>query len=311
MAYFVQYMFQGVALGCIYALVALGFTLIYKASTVVNFAQGELLLTGAYIALVAVYRYHVNLLLSILIAIAATAAIGVLFERLVLRRMLGRPVFSIIMITLGLDALLLTAITVHSAETFPPQIANLATGLPAATPFDLNSTLDVAGAHFSYPDLLTIGVTAVGLVVFYLFFRYTKYGLGMRATAVDQEAALAMGINVRTVYALAWGLAAAVAAIGGVLLAMKQRTVTIDLGTIALAAFPAIILGGIDSVLGAVVGGMIIGVTQLMAAAYIDGRPDLGFLGPDFHEIAPYFVMIIILLIRPYGLFGTRKVERV
>jgi branched-chain amino acid transport system permease protein len=310
MSFFVQYLFAGVALGCVYTLVALGFTLIYKASTVINFAQGELLLTGAYVALVGVYQFHLNFIVAALVSIVFTATIGVLFERFVIRRMLGRPAFAIIMITLGLDTLLLTGFTIHSSATFPSELAGL---FPAATPFGIKDGIDFAGVHFGAPDLLTIGVTAVCLVAFYLFFQYTKYGLGMRANAIDQEAALAMGINVSLVSALSWGLAAAVAAIGGILLGIKSSTVDVTTGQIALLAFPAIILGGIDSILGAVVGGMIIGVTQLLAAAYIDSWSTThgNVLGSDFHEIAPYIVMIIILLIRPYGLFGSRKVERV
>jgi branched-chain amino acid transport system permease protein len=144
-------------------------------------------------------------------------------------------------------------------------------------------------------------------MIFY-FFQYTRYGLAMRATALDQEAALAVGINIRTVYALAWGIAAAVATIGGVFLAFGSFAMDTTLGGAALLAFPAIILGGIDSITGAVVGGIIIGLVQDLTAGY---ESQITFLGAGIHQITPYLVMILVLLIRPYGLFGTRKVERI
>jgi len=322
MADLAQHLFLGLALGCTYALVALGFTIIFKASGVINFAQGELLLVGAYIAAAAYWEYGLNqywwgFLAALLIALVGTVAIGVLFERFILRRMIGRPVFSILMITIGLDILLRTLVTVRIGARYV---------VTAASPFDLSKPqdaatspaiwsiyggLNVGGVHFGTPQLVTIGVTALCCLGLYLFFRYAKYGLAMRATALDQEAALAMGVNVRAVYALAWGIAAAIATLGGVLLPLDNGAGSFDvsLGTIALGAFPAIILGGVDSVPGAVVGGIAIGITQQLFNRY-----DSFFaptLGPGVYSVAPYVLMILVLLVRPYGLFGTRKVERV
>ncbi len=302
MADLAQHLFFGLALGCTYALVALGFTIIYKASGVINFAQGELLLVGAYIVSASVFEYHLNFFLGLLIALAGTIAIGVLFERFVLRRMIGRPVFSILMITIGLDILLRTLITVRIGARYV---------VPAPSPFDIYGGVNVGGVHFGTPQLVTIGLTALICLALFLFFRYTRYGLAMRATALDQEAALATGLNVRMVYALAWGIAAAVATLGGVLLPLENGAGSFDvsLGTIALAAFPAIILGGLDSAVGAVIGGILIGITQQFFNRY-----DSFFaptLGTGVYAVAPYVLMILVLLIRPYGLFGTRKVERV
>jgi branched-chain amino acid transport system permease protein len=302
MADLAQHLFFGLALGCTYALVALGFTIVYKSSGVINFAQGELLLVGAYIVSASVFEYHLNFFLALLIALLGTIAIGVLFERFVLRRMIGRPVFSILMITIGLDILLRTLVTVRIGARYV---------VPAPAPFDIYGGVNVGGVHFGTPQLVTIGLTALCCLGLFLFFRYTKYGLAMRATALDQEAALATGLNVRLVYALAWGIAAALATLGGVLLPLENGAGSFDitLGAIALAAFPAIILGGLDSIPGAVVGGILIGITQQFFNRYDDFFAPT--LGPGVYAVAPYVLMILVLLIRPYGLFGTRKVERV
>lgn len=299
MAYFFQLVFAGIALGCIYALIGLGFTIIFRASEVINFAQGEFLLVGAYIVSAGVFDWHLGFWLSLLLGIVVTVVIGVLFERFALRRMIGRPVFSIIMITIGLDILLYHGVVIKWGGTIRPP----------ATPFSLTGGVNAGGVHFGSSDIGTIAVTVLVCVLLYVFFRYTKYGLAMRATALDQEAALAMGINIRMVYALAWAIAGAIATIGGVFLAIKAGNFDPTLGQTALLAFPAIILGGLDSVSGAVIGGIIIGLTQDLTAGYESHFVNI--VGASFHDIAPYILMIIILLIRPYGLFGTRKVERI
>jgi branched-chain amino acid transport system permease protein len=297
-AYFIQIAFAGVALGCIYALIGMGFSIIYKASEVINFAQGEILLVGAYVVSSLVFDWHLNFILAVPLGVVVTVIIGLLFERLVLRRMIGRPVFAILMITIGLDTILRTAVIVKAGSN----------PLSAPAPYTITDGFNIGGVHFGANDLLTIAVTVVLCALLYYFFQYTRYGLAMRATALDQEAALAVGINIRTVYALAWGIAAAVATIGGVFLAIGTFSIDITLGGAALLAFPAIILGGIDSVAGAVVGGVIIGLVQDLTAGYESHLAS--FLGAGIHEITPYLVMILVLLIRPYGLFGTRKVER-
>jgi len=301
-AYFIQLVFAGIVLGCIYALVALGFTIIFKASAVFNFAQGEFLLIGAFVAYVADSLWHLSFFLAVLVALLVTVLIALVFERLVVRRMIGRPIFSIVMITIGLNVLLQTGVVIAGGS---------ASSYASATPFSITSGFNVGGVHgvhFGASDLWTIGITIVCCAALYVFFRFTRYGLAMRATALDQEAAAATGINIHTVYALAWGIAAAIAVIGGIMLAIGQTTFDSTLGNIALLAFPAIILGGLDSIPGAVVGGIIIGLTEELTAGY-EGH--FAFLGNGFYVIAPFLLMIIILLVRPYGLFGTRKVERV
>ena len=182
--------FGGLALGCNYALIALGFTIIFKASQVINFAQGEFLLVGAFVVSVAMFIWHLNFFVAVLLGIIVCAAIGVLFERLALRRMIGRPPFTIIMVTIGLNVLLLAVVAIVFA------ITNTEFVRPPA-PFDFVGQFQVAGVTLGYNDLATIGVTALVCALLYGFFRYTRYGLAMRATAIDQEAALAMGIRIR------------------------------------------------------------------------------------------------------------------
>ncbi len=297
---FLQLCFNGIALGCIYALIGLGFAIIFKASEVINFAQGEFLLVGAYVVGSAYNDWHLNFLLAVLIGIVVTAAIGILFERTVLRRMIGRPVFSILMITIGLDTLLLEGVSVFFGTN----------QRPAAVTDALTATPSIGGVVFPADHIWAIVVTALICVLLFIFLRFTRYGLAMRATAIDQEAALAMGINIRNVYALAWAIAGVVATIGGVFLAIYgNRSLLPTMGSTALLAFPAIILGGLDSVSGAVIGGILIGLAQLLTARYQSNFTS--FLGDNVQQITPYILMLIILLIRPYGLFGKRKVERV
>ena len=299
MTNFIQLVFTGLAVGCNYALIAIGFTIIFKASQAINFAQGEFLLVGAFVASVAMFTWHLNFFVAVLIGMAVAAAIGVLFERVALRRMIGRPPFVIIMITIGLNVLLTTAVAIllsnmHVEFLRPP------------APFDFVGSFQVGQITLLYNYLATIGATVLVCALLYAFFRFTRYGLAMRATAIDQEAALAVGIKLSTVYALAWAIAGATATIGGVFLAASQPTFDQSLGNTALVAFPAIILGGLDSIVGAVVGGIAIGVIYELAQGYSPAS-----LGTGFDVIVPYLAMILVLLVRPYGLFGSRKVERI
>jgi len=227
MTLFLQLCFSGIALGCIYALIALGFSIIFKASQVINFAQGEFLLVGAFLTSIGISRWHLNFFVALLLALAITVGIGLLFERFALRRMVGKPVFAILMVTIGLDTLLRTGVIVNQQTEFQS----------SPSPFEITSGFDVGGLHFGAVDLSTIIVTVLLCVGLYFFFNFTRYGLAMRATALDQEAALALGINIRLVYALAWGIAAAVATLGGVLLADTSATFDVTLGSSALQLF--------------------------------------------------------------------------
>jgi branched-chain amino acid transport system permease protein len=295
---FLQLTFQGIALGCEYALVALGFVIIYKATGVINFAQGGFVLLGAYLAYNFGQTWDLPFTLAVLMAMVSGALLGAFVERVLLRRMVAQPVFAVIMITIGLLFVLDQLVT--SIWGFE----NLNLGDPWG-----NDTVRVADVVLSVGDLWTIGITAAAVLAFFLFFRFSTTGLAMRAAALDQEAALAQGVSPGRVFALAWAIAGAVAALGGITHAAGSAQLSPAVGFFALAAFPAMILGGLDSPLGAVVGGIIIGVTQNLTAGY---QPDhAAWLGNNFHIVMPYVVMVLILMVRPYGLFGTPEVRRV
>ncbi len=294
---FLQLLVAGVAVGALYALVALGFVIIYKATGVINFAQGALLLLGAYFALSFNELLNLPFLLAALLAMVTCAAVGVLVERLILSRMVGQPVFAVIMITLGLTIFIEQVVTWRWGQQ-----RNL------ADPWGLD-TFTVADVVIPVVNVVRIGAAAVLLAGFFAFFRYSRIGVAMRATASDQEAALAQGISARRIFALSWAVAAAIAALAGVLLASGGRGLDPSLGVVALVAFPAIILGGLDSPGGAVVGGAVMGVVETMTSGYSDKLPE--FLGHNFHRVTPYVVLVAILMIRPYGLFGTPEVRRV
>ena len=294
---FLQLCFAGLALGSRYALVALGFVVIYKASGVINFAQGALVTLGAYLAFNFNQTWDLPFALSLVMAVATGALVGVIVQRLLLGRMVGRPVFAVIMITIGLLFMLNEAM---------PSIWGY-DALDLGDPWGID-TVDIGGVVLAVKDLWTIALAGVVLLGFFLFFKYSRMGVAMRASALDQEAALARGISVRRVFAWSWGIAGGVAALAGVSLGAGPAAITPSLGLIALAAFPAMILGGLDSPKGAVIGGLVIGVTQTLTAGY---QPEYAaFLGNNFYVVMPYVVMIAILLIRPYGLFGTKEVQR-
>jgi len=294
---FAQLLFAGVALGAIYALIALGFTVIYRASRVINFAQGELLVFGALLVSVLVSTAKFPFWLAFVIGALAAGLVGLLFQLGVLRFALGRPDFTIVMLTLGL-ASVLNAVLDTTYGDYPR-----ANGDPWGS-----SAVHSAGLAFSWVKIWTIIAALVVLVGFFVFNRYSRYGLAMRSAAIDPEAALAVGIPLRRVYATAWVLAGIVACVGGVFLGGYPSSVQPAVGNIAFLAFPAIILGGIDSTTGAVVGGFVIGVVEELTAGY---QPQYAsWLGHNFYLVAPYVLMILVLLVRPYGLFGSRPAER-
>jgi branched-chain amino acid transport system permease protein len=295
MTAFLQLLFQGFALGCIYALVALGFTVVYRASKVINFAQGSLLLVGAYLVSVLATGLNLPFALAVIAAIALLAAGGAAFQMLVLRRLLGQPVFVLVMVTIGLSIVIDSAI--------PAIFGGNARIL--GDPWGA-SAVSVGGVTFNWVRIWTVLSTGLILAAYFAFDRFSRYGLAMRATAADEEAALAVGIPVRRVYVLTWAIAGGLAAVGGMFLAGFPSSVNPSLGDVALRAFPAVILGGLDSPPGAVVGGITIGIVEVMASGYAPG-----WTGSNFAAVAPYVVMILVLLSRPYGLFGTRPVERV
>lgn len=298
MSDFLQFVLAGVSLGAVYALVSIGFVTIYKATGVINFAQGGFVVLGAYVAHELRTAQGLPFWVAAIGAMVAMALLGAVLERVVLRALVGKPVFAVTMVSLGLLILM-------------EQVASAGWGydpLLLGDPWGLR-TLTLGTVVAKVADLWTIGAAAVVLAALWAFFTYSVRGVAMRATANDPEAALAQGIGAGAVYGVAWGVAAAIAALAGVLLASGAKGVDLTLGAIALRAFPAMILGGLDSPSGAVAGGVIIGVTEVLAAAYL--TTNAPWLGANAHTVAPYVVMLVVLLVRPYGIAGTPEVRRV
>jgi branched-chain amino acid transport system permease protein len=298
MSTFLQLTFSGVALGAIYALIALGFVVIYRASQVFNFAHGDLLIFGAYL-MVAASGAGLPWGIALLVSLAGTGVLAAVMQHVVLRRLIGRPVFVTVIVTIFLGFLLRIAVLlIWGPET---------QGLP--TPWPMDGAVTILGAAVLYNTFATLILGALALGAFFLLLRYSKIGVAMRAVSQDQEACLALGLPVGRILALTWGIAGAFAALGGIGLAMFPRAVEINLAYIALAAFPAVLVGGLESMAGAVVAGLLLGVLQVWAQGYIN--PLLGAFGHNFHAVFPYVVMIVFLMVRPEGLFGQQRVKRV
>lgn len=290
-----QSVIRGLGTGSVYALLAVGFVIIYKSMRVISFAQPALMLTGA--VLVSYLAVEVNFYLAVALAAALVAPLALVVERLALRPMVGKPAFVIAIITLGVDIVIRVVVNSFIGREVR-QVGD---------PWGLD-TFQLGSIPVEKRYVAMIVTTAVLVTALFLFFRYSRIGLAMRATAFDQEVALAQGISVGTVFALSWAIAGALAAVAGVFVGtgagVDQQT-----WIVALIALPAIILGGLDSVPGAVVGGLAIGVVQSLVGTYQGSYAP--WLGQNFAVVAPYVVMLAVLLIRPYGLFGTREVERV
>ncbi len=290
---FVQLALSGIANGAILALVALGFVLIYKSSDVINFAQGELLLIGAYLTYSMVEIFGLWWPLGVVVAVVLAAVVGVLIEQLVLRPLIGEPTISVIMVTIGLSSLLRAIVGGIWGVTPKPA--------PQFLPTD---TITILGASVGVDRLWAFGLAITLFVLLTLFFRYSREGIAMRAVADDQQAALSMGISVKKVWAVAWAIAAITASVGGILLMSIFGGVSGQIGRVGLLVFPVVILGGLDSIPGAIIGGLIIGLLQSFAGGYLPPEWGMG-------EVAPFVILLLILLVRPYGLFGQRIIERV
>ncbi len=291
----VQCLVRGLGDGSVYALLAFGFVIIFKSMGVISFAQPALMLSGA--VLVTYLVTTVNFYLAVVLAAAAVALLAVGVERTVLRPMIGKPVFVISIITLGVDIVIRV-------------VVNAYIGLDVrqvAAPWGL-STTRLLGVEVQQRHLIMFVTTMVLVAILFAFFRYSRMGLAMRAVAFDQEVALAQGVSVGFVFALSWAIAGALATIAGVFVSTGAG-VDQQLWIIALKALPVIILGGLDSLGGAVIAGLAIGVVESLVATYgVDIAP---WLGGEFSLVTPYLVMMVVLLVRPYGLFGTREVIRI
>ena len=294
MAFFFDLTVNGLMIGSTYALVALGFVLIYKATSVVNFAQGELVMFGGYVAAALISLYHLPLAVALPVLLATMFVLGFAVERGVLRPLVGQQVISVVMVTIGL------------AQVFQGSAAMLWGAQTKNIPLPIRLEPYVLWEIYLSPiNIVAALVSGAFLVGFAWFFRRSRLGIAMRAVANDQQAAMAVGISVRLVFALSWAIAGLTAAIGGVVWG-SMLGVDTQLALVGLKVFPAVILGGLDSIPGAVVGGLMIGAIESVAAGYVDP-----YVGGGTKDFLPYVLMIVVLMIRPYGFFGREIIERV
>ncbi len=289
---FLQLVISGISQGCIYGLIALGFVLIYKATETVSFAQGDLMMLGAFFGLATMTMLGFPFWLSVLSAIAAMGAFGVLLERIVIRPILGQPAFSIVMLTIGIGYV------ARGLITMIPGIGTETHTLPV--PYK-DQIWNVGALVLNVEQMAVIGTTAVLCLGLFLMFKYSKLGIAMQASSQNQLAAYYMGIPVKKLNGLVWGLAASVAAIAGLLLA-PITFVHANMGIIGLKAFPAAVVGGFGSLPGAIVGGLVIGIVESLSGFYLPA---------GVKDIAAYIVVLIMLMVKPNGLFGEKLRKKV
>lgn len=285
-----QVLFSGLALGSIYGLVALGFAVVFKATEVFNFAQGMFVVCGAFFAVTAITLLELPFPLAILFIIGAAAVLGVVIHVLLIQPLAGRPMLSVIMLTIALSIVMRSVIEI----IYGPQGRSLVTPMPSGI-------FLLGDVRISQLHLTAALVSWACMAGFAVFFRFTSVGLLMRATADSHEAAVVSGVNVNVMNRLAWAIGSTLAAIGGVFLGQLQIAST-DLENVGLLALPAVVIGGMQSIPGAIVGGLLVGVIEQLAATYIS---------PKSSDILIYVLLLLILLVRPWGLFGQRELGRV
>jgi len=294
MELFLMTLATGILVGGIYALVALGWVLIYKCSGVLNLAMGELTIIGAYVTY-SFYQWGIPFILAVFFTLLVGIALGFLTERIFLDKLIGEPILSVIMVTVGLSFFfkgLVEFIWATDTKVFDPPV------------FDIKP-ISLGLLKISPVYLWSFILAIVLLIVFVAFFKYTRWGLSMQATADDETAALSLGVSARFVYAAAWSIAFMSAGVGGALLG-NINGINISVGYLGLLVLPAVVLGGLNSVPGAIVGGIIIGVLQNFSGTYLDQ-----FFPGGVKEIMPFAFMAVFLLFRPYGLWGWERIERV
>jgi branched-chain amino acid transport system permease protein len=291
----VQLLVNGVIIGTLYGVVAMCFVLIYKSTQIVNFAQGEFLLIGAWTCWWLLTSMKVPFWLGFPLTLVFMTAFGVLLQVLVLRPMIGEPIISVIMVTIGLSiffqAMMKWMFGVWTAP-FPEVFST--------------KSMSILGLNVQTPYIMSMLISLVIMAGFAWFFKFSRMGLAMRATAFNQQVAQSLGISVKTVFAAAWAISAVVSALAGVVVGMVNG-VSQALSFFGIKVFPAVILGGLDSIVGAIVGGLIIGVLENLAE-FVDSQ----YLNwGNLYTVAPFYALIVILMIKPYGLFGTKQIERI
>jgi len=285
-----QQVVSGLAMGSIYALVAVGFVLIYKATEVINFAQGEFMMIGAFIAFTCINFFHIPFLIAIVITLAFMFVFGYVLERIVIRPLVGEAAIAIVLATIGLGIFIRSvAGMIWSYDTFQFQAG--ITDYPVR----------IASLSLSSVHLWIIGITLALVTLLYFFFSRTRMGISMEATSQNQLAAFLMGIGVKTVFSRIWAISAVVAAVGGILLT-PIHFLNYNMGFIGLRAFPAAVLGGFSSIPGAILGGVIIGVSEALAGVYLPS---------GFKDVFAWIILFVVLMIRPKGIFGIQERTRV
>jgi branched-chain amino acid transport system permease protein len=293
---FFQLVISGFTLGMVYALIAIGFVIILKCSKAFNIAQGQFVMIGGYLGFTFLVTFHMPIWASLLAAIAAAIVMGLLVERLALRPLVGQPVLAVIMMTIGLATVL-------------EGLATLIWGGEYKTYYGVLPKLTLKISEISIPSEMTIGVivSVLAVVILMIIFRYTKSGLAMRATAEDEQVVQSAGIKVTTIYALSWAIASVVGVISGIILGGVSG-VMVGMSQVGLKAFAVVLLGGVNSIGGAIIAGIIVGVLENVAAGYLD---PLLPAGGGLANVFPFIVIIIVLIFRPYGLFGLAEIERI
>jgi len=294
MELFLMSLITGILVGGIYALVALGWVLIYKCSGVLNLAMGELTLIGAYVTLT-FYQAGIPFILAVICTLLVGIALGFVTERIFLDKLIGEPILAVIMVTVGLSFFfkgIVEFIWSTDTKVFDPPIFHI-------------KPIELGFLKLSPVYLWSFMLAIALLIIFVCFFKYTRWGLSMQATADDETAALSLGVSARFVYAAAWAIAFMSAGVGGALLG-NINGINISIGYLGLLVLPAVVLGGLNSVPGAIVGGIIIGVLQNLSGAYLDQ-----YFPGGVKEIVPFAFMAVFLLFKPYGLWGWERIERV
>ena len=292
MDFFLQLLINGESIGFLYGLSAMGFVMIFKSSSVLNFAHGEILAFGAFLFLALVTWAQLPIALAFVVTLAGAFVLGFVIERIFLRPLIGEPLIQVIMLTVGLAAmfkggmLLVWGGNLYTYPEFLPEGLGINWGIIQVPPV--------------YVAAVIIG--SLFLLMFGLFFKFSSQGIYMRSVADNQTAALSLGVHVRRVFALSWAIAAMVAGISGIVLGIINGINVHELSSIGLKVFPVVILGGLDSIGGAIIGGLIIGLLETFTG---------GYLSPSLRDIVPYIALVFILLVKPYGLFGLVEIERV
>ncbi|RJQ80159.1 MAG: branched-chain amino acid ABC transporter permease [Desulfobacteraceae bacterium] len=283
----------GIATGSVYSLIAIGLVLIFKSSGVINFAQGSMVMIGAFLSYAFVTQLKLSVYTSLFLALLISAIIGVIIERFVLRYLTGVSLISIIMVTMGISIIMdgsALAIWGSSNFTFPRMFPSF--------------SVSFAGIRIASSYIWSFVASMSLLLIFFIFFKYSNLGLSMRAAADNQKLAIALGISPRKILSVTWAISSVVATAGGILLA-SLSSLHVSLSFIGLVVFPVVILGGLDSIVGAAIGGIIVGIIEAIAGVYI-----APLLGGAFQQVAAFAFLLIILFIKPYGLFGTKQIER-